>query len=63
MEINSQKLYFAMANANITQTELAKRANVSSRTVTTLLKGGKCRSDVLGRVSKALEIAPQELVD
>lgn len=63
MEINSKKLYFAMAVANETQTGLAKHANVSSRTITALLKGGKCRADVLGRISKALNVDPQELVD
>ena len=63
MKVNSKKLFLAMAGANVNQTELAKKAGISSRTMTAILSGSNCRPDVLGRISKALNVEPQELVD
>lgn len=63
MKVNSKKLFLAMAGANVNQTELAKKAGISSRTIAAILSGSNCRPDVLGRISKALNIEPQELVD
>ncbi len=63
MEVNSKKLYLAMAKAGLNQSGLAAKADVSSRTIAAILNGRKCRADVLGRLSKALEVEPQDLVE
>ena len=63
MEVNSKKLYLAMAKAGLNQSGLATKAGVSSRTISLVLSGRKCRPDVLGKICSALEVEPQDLVE
>lgn len=62
MKLSKEKLFLCMAKACMTQGELADKAGMSRRTLSEIIHGRECRPDTLGRLSKALEVEPRELI-
>ena len=51
-----------MAKLEINQAQLAKRAGVSRQTMSQIMNGRKCRPDLFGKVAKALNVEPEEIL-
>lgn len=63
MLLNKRKLINEMAKHGFNSTDLAKASNLSDATICLLLKNksfGSCRT--LGKVAKALNVEPQDLI-
>lgn len=63
MKVNEKKVFLCMAKSCMSQGQLAKKAGISRQTLTKLIRGHECRPDTLGRISKALDAEPQDLIE
>lgn len=62
MILNREKVMLKMAKLEINQRQLAERAGVSRQTLSQIMNGRKCKPDLLGKVARALNAEPEELV-
>ena len=62
MTLDREKVMLKMTKLEINQTQLAERAGVSRQTMSQIMNGRKCKPDLFGRVSKALNCEPEEIL-
>ena len=62
MKVDKNKLGIAMANAGCNFTELIGLSGVSRNTLSAINNGRNCSAVVLGKIAKALNIEPKELL-
>lgn len=62
MKIDKKKVMLQMAKLGFNQPQLAEKAGVSRQTVSCIMNGRECRPEVFGRIAKALETEPEEIV-
>lgn len=63
MRLNRNKVYLLMAKGLITQTILADKAGISRQTMSAVMNGRNCRPELLGKISKALGVEPEEIIE
>lgn len=64
MKLSSEKLFLAMAKEQVNIEELSKRACLSRKTISRQLSGNTTtRPDIIGTISKALNIQVEELLE
>ena len=63
MRLNRTKVQLLMAKMSINQMSLALKAGVSRQTMSAVMNGRNCRPELLGKISKALEVEPEEIVE
>ena len=62
MKINKRKVQLRMAKLGINQPQLAERAGTTKQTITNLMKGKGCKPETFGRIAKALEVEPEDII-
>lgn len=62
MTLNREKVMLIMAKLEINQSELAELVGVSRQTMSQIMNGRKCRPDLFGKVAKALNVDPEEII-
>lgn len=63
MRLNKRKVMIIMAELGINQQSLALRAGVSRQTISAVMNGRNCRPELLGKLSRALNVKPEELIE
>ncbi|GLB28155.1 hypothetical protein LAD12857_00780 [Lacrimispora amygdalina] len=63
MRLNRTKVSLLMAKLVINQATLADKAGVSRQTMSAVMNGRNCRPELLGKVSKALNVEPEEIIE
>lgn len=63
MKLNQTRVKLIMAKLGINQTTLATMAGVSRQTISTVMNGRSCRPELLGKISKALGVEPEEIIE
>lgn len=63
MRLNKNKISLLMARQLINQASLAMKAGVSRQTMSAVMNGRNCRPELLGKISKALGVEPEEIVE
>ena len=63
MRINKLKLGIAMAKRGTNFLALAEKSGVSRNTLSSINNGRTCSAIVLSKISKALEVKPEELIE
>lgn len=63
MRLNSTRVRLIMAKQEINQTSLAVKAGISRQTLSAVMNGRSCRPELLGKISKALGVEPEEIID
>lgn len=63
MRLDKNKILLEMAKMCINQQELAIKAGISRQTLSAIMNGRNCRPEILGRVSKALETEPEQIIE
>ena len=63
MRINRKKLVLAMMDKDINTLQLAELAGISRVTVSSVRCGKSCSPDTLKRISKALGVEPEEIIE
>lgn len=63
MRLNKRKVLLIMAELGINQQSLALRAGVSRQTISAVMNGRNCRPELLGKLSRALNAKPEELIE
>lgn len=63
MRLNRNKVSLLMAKLVINQATLADKAGVSRQTMSAVMNGRNCRPELLGKVSKALDVEPEEIIE
>lgn len=63
MRLNKNKVVLRMAKLCVNQTMLAQRAQVSRQTLSSVINGRNCRPELLGKISRALEVEPEEIIE
>ena len=63
MRLNQSKVKLFMAKMCINQTQLATAAACSKQTISAVMNGRSCRPDLLGRISKAQGVEPEEIIE
>lgn len=63
MRLNRTKISLLMAKQCINQASLADKAGVSRQTMSAVMNGRNCRPEILGKISKALEVEPEDIIE
>lgn len=63
MRLDRTKVNLIMARFCISQGTLADKAEISRQTMSAVMNGRNCRPELLGKISKALEVAPEEIIE
>lgn len=63
MKLNRIKVQLLMTRGPHTQQELADKAGISRQTLSAVMNGRSCRPELLGKISKALEVEPEEIIE
>lgn len=63
MRLDRRKIMLKMAKLGIGQAELVKRSGVSRQTISAVLNGRDCKPELLGKIAKALETEPEEIIE
>ena len=61
MRLNRNKIYLLMAKGLTTQATLA--AGISRQTMSAVINGRNCRPELLGKISKALGVEPEDIIE
>lgn len=63
IKLDTQKIYFAMAEKGLTATEIAKQGGVSQQAVSNALNGGRIgKVKVVPAICKALGLSAKDIV-
>lgn len=63
MKLNVTKIRLIMAKQVMNQATLAAKAGISRQTLSAVMNGRSCRPELLGKISKALGVEPEEIID
>lgn len=63
MRLNRMKIQLLMAKCCFNQASLAMKAGISRQTLSAVMNGRNCRPDLLGKISKALDVEPEEIIE
>lgn len=63
MRLNRTKIQLLMAKRLISQAALADNAGVSRQSMSAVMNGRNCRPELLGKIAKALEVEPEEIIE
>lgn len=63
MRLDSTKVSLLMAKREFTQAVLAEKAGTSRQTMSAVMNGRNCRPALLGKISKALEVEPEDIIE
>lgn len=63
MRLNRIKIQLLMARLEINQQSLADKAGISRQTLSAVMNGRNCRPELLGKLAKALEVKPEEIIE
>lgn len=63
VRLNRTKVSLLMAKQLISQASLAMKAGISRQTMSAVMNGRNCRPELLGKISKALGVEPEEIIE
>lgn len=63
MKANRERLEMAMARACLSTAELAEKSGLRRPTLNGVIVGRNVRPDTLGKVARALNVDPEELLE
>ena len=63
MRLNATKIRLLMAKQVVNQAALAAKAGISRQTLSAVMNGKSCRPELLGKISKALGVEPEEIIE
>ena len=63
MRLNATKIRLLMAKQVINQASLAAKAGISRQTLSAVMNGRNCRPELLGKISRALGVEPEEIIE
>ena len=63
MRLNKNKVSLLMAKLLINQATLADKAGISRQTLSAVMNGRNCRPELLGKLSKALGVEPEDIAE
>lgn len=63
MRLNRTKVSLLMAKQIISQAAVADEAGISRQTMSAVMNGRNCRPELLGKISKALGVEPEEIIE
>lgn len=63
MKINSKKVEMMLADRCMLYSDLAKKSNLSSFTITRMRTGAEVNPSTVGKIAKALGVTVQELIE
>lgn len=63
MRVNRNKLELIMAKKGLNQKKLAEVSGVSRQSLSYTMNGRNCRPELLGKISKALGVEPEEIIE
>lgn len=63
MRLSKIKIQLLMARLEINQRSLAIKAGISRQTLSAVMNGRNCRPELLGKLAKALEVKPEEIIE
>ena len=63
MRIDGKKIGLLMAKLLISQATLADKAGISRQSMSAVINGRNCRPELLGKISKALGVEPEEIIE
>lgn len=63
MKVSTRKITVLMGAKLLTQRELAELANISRATINATLLKGSCSTQTAGRIARALDVGPAEIIE
>lgn len=63
MRLSTQKIFLLMAGFSLNQKQLAEKAGISRQTLSAVMNGRNCRPELLGKLARALEVKPEEIIE
>lgn len=63
MRLDKRRIQLIMAKLEIGQQSLADKAGISRQTLSAVINGRSCRPELLGKIAKALNVEPEEIIE
>ena len=63
MRLDKTKVLLRMADFSLNQKQLAGKAGISRQTLSAVMGGRNCRPELLGKIARALEVEPKEIIE
>lgn len=63
MKLNTSKILLLMAGFGINHGQLAEKSGVSRQTLSAVMNGRSCRPELVGKIAKALDVKPEEIIE
>lgn len=63
MHLNKKVIQIEMSKQLLKQQDLADKAGVSRQALSYAMNGRNCRPEFIGRLARALEIAPDKIIE
>jgi DNA-binding Xre family transcriptional regulator len=63
MRLDKDKVLLAMAKRCMNQKQLAAEAGASRQTMSAVMNGRNCRPELLGKIARALETEPENIIE
>ena len=63
MRLDKKKVQLRMAKLGFNQAAVAERAGISRQTLSYVMNGRNCKPEMLGKIAKALEVEPEEIIE
>ena len=63
MRLDRKKIQLKMAILCMNQQQLADKSGVSRQTISAVMNGRSCRPELLGKIARALEVEPSEIIE
>lgn len=63
VRVDRRKVELVMAKQGVSQKTLAEKSNISRQSLSYVMNGRSCRPELLGKISKALGVEPEEIIE
>lgn len=63
MRLDRKKIQLKMAILCMNQQQLEDKSGVSRQTISAVMSGRSCRPELLGKIARALEVEPSEIIE
>lgn len=63
MRLDRKKIQLKMAILCMNQQQLEDKSGVSRQTISAVMNGRSCRPELLGKIARALEVEPSEIIE
>ena len=62
-KIQRSRIELIQANKGMSRKQIAEKANVDPRTISVIMRRGRCRPETAGKIARALGVDPKDIME